>query len=55
MQARLAEVDAAFDDDERAVVRRYLEGVTEALRSQCCSDWPQHREATSSMVARPPR
>ena len=33
MQARLTEVDAAFDDDERAIAHRYLEGVTEALRS----------------------
>jgi DNA-binding MarR family transcriptional regulator len=33
MQARLAEVDAGLAEDERAVVRRYLEGVTEALRS----------------------
>lgn len=33
MQARLAEADAALADDERAVVQRYLEDVTEALRS----------------------
>jgi DNA-binding MarR family transcriptional regulator len=33
MQTRLAELDAALDDAERDVVRRYLEGVTEALRS----------------------
>ena len=34
LQARLIEVDAAFDESERAVVRRYLQGVTEALRSR---------------------
>jgi DNA-binding MarR family transcriptional regulator len=33
MQARLADVDAGLDEDERAVVSRYLTGVTEALRS----------------------
>jgi DNA-binding MarR family transcriptional regulator len=33
MQARLAEVDATLDESERAVVRRYLQEVTEALRS----------------------
>ena len=29
---RLAEADGALDDDERAVVQRYLTSVTEALR-----------------------
>ena len=33
MQSRLAELDASLDDAERAVVRRYLEAATEALRS----------------------
>jgi DNA-binding MarR family transcriptional regulator len=31
--ARLADADDALTDDERAVVRRYLTDVTEALRS----------------------
>jgi DNA-binding MarR family transcriptional regulator len=34
MQARLAAVDARLDDHERAVVLRYLLGVTDALRSE---------------------
>ena len=33
MRHRLAEVDAALTDEERAVVERYLSEVTEALRS----------------------
>ena len=33
LQAQLAEVDAGLGDDERAVVGRYLEAVTRALRS----------------------
>jgi DNA-binding MarR family transcriptional regulator len=33
LRARLAEVDASLGDDERALVRRYLDGVTDALRS----------------------
>jgi DNA-binding MarR family transcriptional regulator len=33
IQVRLAEVDASLDESERAVVRRYLESVTEALRA----------------------
>jgi DNA-binding MarR family transcriptional regulator len=33
MRARLAEIDASLGDDERALVRRYLDGVTDALRS----------------------
>jgi DNA-binding MarR family transcriptional regulator len=33
MQARLAEVDAGLSDEDRVVVRRYLESVTEALRT----------------------
>ena len=34
MRARLAEVDAGLSEEERAVVQRYLVGVTEALRSE---------------------
>jgi DNA-binding MarR family transcriptional regulator len=34
MQTRLAAVDASLDDTERAVVLRYLTGVTQALRSE---------------------
>jgi DNA-binding MarR family transcriptional regulator len=33
MQTRLAEVDATLGEDEHDIVRRYLVGVTEALRS----------------------
>ena len=51
LQARLIEVDAAFDDDERAVVRRYLQGVTEALRSRAVRRPSQHRLATPLIVA----
>ena len=34
MRDRLAEVDAGLSEEERAVVLRYLTGVTEALRAQ---------------------
>jgi DNA-binding MarR family transcriptional regulator len=34
MQTRLAEVDASLDEDERTIVRRYLDRVTDTLRSQ---------------------
>lgn len=33
MRARLAEVDASLGEEERAVIRRYLVGVTEVLRT----------------------
>ena len=33
MPARLAELDASLDEAERDVVRRYLQGVTQVLRS----------------------
>ena len=34
MRDRLAEVDAGLSEEERAVVQRYLTGVTDALRAQ---------------------